>query len=102
MLRKILTALLERLQVFLQVSLMERLARCNVRSSTMHLQRAGGSNYNSRIGCKTTDTALDVAEFLHAHVSAESAFGEDEAFAGGIVAGFGTCQFESNTVCENG
>jgi hypothetical protein len=84
---KIFAALLQRAQIFLEISLMERLAGSNVRPSAMHLQGPRRSNNNSRIGSEPTDTALDVAEFLHAHVSAEPAFGEDKAFAFRGIAG---------------
>ena len=102
MLRKVLTPFLKNLQVLRRVCLMERFARCDLRSASMHLERASGSDDDGRVGFQTANAALDVAELLHTHVGAEPALGEDVPDAVGGVAVFGTGEFERDAVSEDG
>lgn len=76
---QILTSLLESNQILLGVSIRKRLSRGNLGSTTVHLEGTCGSYDNSGIRFEPTHTAFNIAEFLHAHVGTETAFGEDVA-----------------------
>ncbi len=59
-------------QVLVGVGLVERAARHNLGSATMRLQRSDGCHQHRSIGLEAGDAALDVEEFLRAHVGAET------------------------------
>ena len=79
MLRKVLTPLLEDLQVLRRVGLMEGFARCDLRTASMHLQCAGGRDDDGCVGFQAAHAALDVAELLHSHVGTETTLCQDVA-----------------------
>ena len=102
MLDKVLASLLERDQVLLSVCIRERLARGDLRSSAVHLQRTGRRDDNDGVGLEAAHAALDVAELLHTHVGTEATFGEDVSRSRWVVAFFCTGEFESDPVGEDG
>ena len=102
MLHQVLASFFQRTQILLGVRIMQRFTGCNIGSTTMHLQSASGRYNDDSIGLETTDTTLDVAELLHAHVSTETTFREDVSNAIGLITFFDTCKFECYTISEDG
>ena len=100
MLDEVLATLFERGEILLGVRVGQGLSRSHLGSSTVHLQRTSRRDDDDSIRRETTDTALDVAELLHAHVRAEAALGEDVPDAVGRVALFDACELERDAVGE--
>ena len=102
MLDEVLATFLERDEIFLGVCVGQRLAGRDLGSSTVHLECTSCSDNDDGVGSEAADTALDVAELLHAHVRAEPALGEDETGGGGCVAWFCPGELECDLVGEDG
>lgn len=98
---EVLASFFECDQILFGVCLMQRLSGGHIRASSMHLQCSCRSDYDRSIRTESANTTLDVAEFFHAHVGAESTFSQDIADAIRRVTFLGTCKFESNTISEN-
>lgn len=58
----------------------------------MHLQGTGGGDDNHSVRGKATDSALDIAELLHAHVGSESSFREDVPPTRRVLAFLSSCE----------
>lgn len=78
---QVLASLLQRDEVLLGVRVVQRLSGGDVGATSVHLQSASSGNDDGSIGFESTDTTLNVAELLHAHVGAETALGQDVADA---------------------
>lgn len=74
MLLHVLASFLQRHQIFFGVGLMKWFSRCNVGAAAMHFQSTSCCNNDSGVRCEPTDTAFNVTELFHAHVSSETAF----------------------------
>lgn len=85
-LHEVLAALLKGDEILLGVRVMQGLAGRDVWASAVHLEGARGGDDDDGIGGETAHAALDVAEFLHAHVGAEATFGEHVSGTGRVIA----------------
>lgn len=101
MLDQILASFLEGDQVLFDISIRERFSRSNFRPTAVHLECTSSSDNDSGVWHEPTHTTLDVAEFLHAHVSTETAFSEDITDTVCRVTLFCAGKFQSNTVGKN-
>ena len=64
----------QQVQVLIDVSLVQWFARHHLGTAAVHLQRADGRHQHHHIRDQAGGAALDVKEFLHAHVGAEARF----------------------------
>jgi len=99
---QVLASFPENLQVFLGVRLMQHLSGGDLRSSAMHLQRAGGGDDNHSVWSKTTYPALDIAELLHTHIGSEASFCEDVPTMRRVFALLSPRELEGNAVRKDG
>lgn len=79
MLDQVLRPLLQRHQIFLRIRIRQRLPRRHLRSTPMHLQRPRRRHNDNRVRRKARNSALNVAELLHAHIRTESTLSQDIA-----------------------
>ena len=79
MLLQVLASLFQSDEILLGVRVVQGLSGGDIRTSAVHLQGSSGGDDDRSIGVETTDTALDVAKLLHAHVGAETALRQNIA-----------------------
>lgn len=99
---QISTTFFESNQILLGIRLMQRLPGHYIRPSAMHFQSTSSSHNNRTVRRETAHPALDVAEFLHAHVGSKAALSQHIAYAVGGITLLSASEFESHTICENG
>lgn len=90
MLQEIGKALLDEIEVFFDVFLLERGAWSDGRSAAVHLQGSDGGDENDSVGHVSRCAALYVEELFHTDVRAEACLGDDDAV--------GTDELESYSV----
>ncbi len=78
---QVLASLFQSNEILLGIRVVQGLSGGDVGTSAVHLEGASSGDDDSRVGVETTDTALDVAELLHAHVGAETALCQNIANA---------------------
>ena len=101
-LHEVLAALSEGLEVLLRVRLVERLARCDVRSTAVHLQCASRRDNDNGVRLQAAGAALDVAELLETHVSSKTTLRQDVPDTVGRIALLGTGELEGDPVRQDG
>ena len=101
MFHQILASFLQSHEVLLGVSRMQWLPRNHVRTATMHLKGTSSSNNDNSVGSQATNTALDVAELLHAHIGSESGFSDHIAFTIRRITLLRSSQFQGYSISKN-